>query len=221
MAICRGPGGPRHFHRVAVGMTRISGFAVAVTLVALAPLASCSSQSPKTPSASASAAATGTATAFNRLGYRFVVPTDWVAQEGYMDWDTWDGPPHKGTPPFDTFMSQASDPWIVVGKRQVHDSASLDQWIEQLRSDHLITYEPGECGAVEDQRATTLGGEPAEMLGFHCPVDGPDAVAAQVLTRHGDTGWVVMCFSEKGRAGTLPEHQQQCERWLSTFQFLP
>jgi len=202
-------------------MTRVSGFGLTVTLAVLAPLVSCSGQSPEAPSASVSASEAGTVTAFHRLGYRFVVPTNWVTQEGYMEWDTWDGPPHRGTPPFDTFMSQASDPWIVVGKRQVRDSASLDEWTEQLRSDHLITYKPGECGPVEDQRATTLGGETAKMLAFHCPVDGPDAVAAQVLTRHGDTGWVVMCYSEKGKTGTLPEHQRQCDRWLSTFQFLP
>jgi hypothetical protein len=201
-------------------MTRVSRFALIVTLVALAPMVSCSSQSPESPSASASATATDAGTSFPRLGYRFVVPTEWIVLEGYVDWDTWDEPPHRGTPPFDTFLSQMGDPWIVVGKRQVHDPVSLDQWIEQLRADHLITYKPGECVSVEDQRATTLGGEPAEMLGFHCPVDGPDAVAAQVLTRHGDTGWVVMCYSEKGKAGTLPEHEQQCDRWLSTFQFL-
>ncbi len=203
-------------------MTRVSRLVLAMTLVALGTLISCSSHSPRTAPASASATATDTATAFHRLGYRFVVPTDWVAHEGYVEWDTWDGhPPHRGSPPFDTFMARDADPWIVVGKRQVHDSASLAQWIEQLRSEHLITYQPGECGPVEDQRATTLGGEPAEMLGFHCPVDGPDAVAAQVVARHEDTGWVVMCYSEQGRAGALPEHQEQCERWLSTFQFLP
>jgi len=29
-----------------------------------------------------------------------------------------------------------------------------------------------------------------------------------------------MCFSEEGKAGPLPASEQQCERWLSTFQFL-
>jgi hypothetical protein len=202
-------------------MTRVTRCAIVVTLVALAAVVSCSGPSPTSPPASSSATAAEAGTSFPRLGYRFVVPTDWVVLEGYLEWDAWDEPPHRGTPPFDTFMSQTSDPWIVVGKRQVHDSASLDQWIEQLRVARLITYDPDQCVSTEDQRATSLADEPAQMLGFHCPVDGPDAVAAQVVARHGDTGWVVMCFSEKVKAGNLSEHEQQCERWLSTFQFMP
>lgn len=200
-------------------MTRAAALVLAAAL-ATAALASCSGTASPTSSPSG-AADTGPATDFQRLGYRFVVPADWAIQEGYMAWEEWDGAPHRGTPPFDTFMSQASDPWIVVGKRQVHDAATLDQWIEQLRSAGLITYEAHECRPVENRSVTTLGGEPAHMLGFHCPVDGPHAVAAQVLARHDDAGWVVMCFSERGKAGALPDHQRQCEKWLSTFEFLP
>lgn len=146
------------------------------------------------------------------------MPRDWIANEGYLDWDDLDSAPHRGTPAFDTFASPDSDPWIVVGSRRV-DGASLDQWIDELRSEGVITYEPGQCAPVEDERTTRLGGEPALMLAFHCPVDGPDAVAAQVLARHEDTGWVVMCYSETGVTGTLSEHEQQCERWLVSFEF--
>jgi hypothetical protein len=199
-------------------MTRLRAPALAVGLAALGSVVACSGPSAPTAASSTTATPTGNATQFDRLGYRFVVPQDWIANEGYLDWDDLDSKPHRGTPAFDTFASPDSDPWIVVGSRRV-DGASLDQWIDELRSEHVITYEPDQCGPVEDERTTTLGGEPAQMLAFHCPVDGPDAVAAQVLARHEDTGWVVMCYSETGRAGALAEHEQQCERWLSSFEF--
>jgi hypothetical protein len=200
-------------------MTRQSASVLAVALAALASAISCSGQATDSREAPARHSAAQVATEFDRLGYRLVVPAGWVAQEGYMDWDSWDGSPHRGTPPFDTFLSMDSDPWIVVGKRQVHDAAPLDEWVDRLQSDQVITYEAGECSAPEERRPTTLGGETAEMLAFHCPIDGPAAVAAQVIARHEDTGWVVMCYSEEGKTGSLAEHQDQCERWLSTFTF--
>ncbi len=201
-------------------MTRHSASVLAVTLAALASVISCSGQAvPRSDSSASEGPAEAAATQFDRLGYRFVVPAGWVAQEGYVDWDTWDGAPHKGTPPFDTFMATDSDPWIIVGKRQVQDSAPLDEWIDRLEADKAITYDAGECAPAEERRRTTLGGEPGEMLAFHCPVDGPAAVAAQILVRHEDSGWVLMCYSEAGKAGNLAEHQDQCERWLSTFEF--
>jgi hypothetical protein len=158
---------------------------------------------------------------FNRLGYSFVVPGGWFAQEGYLNWEDWSGPPHRGTPPFDTFMSPdpEGDPWILIGKRSLTSQISLDQWVEQLITSKAITYPPGECSPVEDDRATSLGGETARMLAFHCPVDGPKAVAVQVLATHGGEGWIAMCFSEEGKAGPLPAFERQCELWLSTFQF--
>lgn len=58
------------------------------------------------------------------------------------------------------------------------------------------------------------------MLSFHCPIDGPDAIAVQVLAKHGDDGWVVMCFNEKEAKGNLPEFEQRCNGWLSTFEFI-
>ena len=65
-----------------------------------------------------------------------------------------------------------------------------------------------------------LGERRHASLAFHCPVDGPKAIAVQVLATHNKDGWVVMCFSELGKAGPIPGLEQQCERWLSSFQFL-
>jgi hypothetical protein len=158
---------------------------------------------------------------FHRLGYRFAVPSGWFAIEGSIPWDDVAGPPHRGSPAFDTFASPESDPWIVVGKRPVTAKVSLEQWIKQLIATRAITYEPEECKSVEDDRATSLGGEKARMRAFHCPVDGPKAIAVQVLATHNKDGWVVMCFSELGKAGPISGLEQQCERWLSSFQFLP
>jgi hypothetical protein len=179
---------------------------------------SCSRQAAPPPASSPTGSPAADATGFDRLGYRLVVPQDWIATEGYLDWADLDAAPHRGTPAFDTISSPEDDPWIVVGSRPAK-GMSLARWIDTLRSDQVITYASDVCGPVEDERSMTLGGEPARMLAFHCPVDGPDAVAAQVLARHQDTGWVVMCYSERGRAGKLAEHEEQCERWLSSFEF--
>ncbi len=34
-------------------------------------------------------------------------------------------------------------------------------------------------------------------------IDGSDAIAVQVLAKHGDDRWVAMCFSEKEARGQL------------------
>jgi hypothetical protein len=51
-------------------------------------------------------------------------------------------------------------------------------------------------------------------------VTGPKAIAVQVLATHNNDGWVVMCYSELGKAGPISGLEQQCERWLSSFQLL-
>ncbi|WP_344139895.1 hypothetical protein [Pedococcus bigeumensis] len=80
-----------------------------------------------------------------------------------------------------------------------------------------ITY--GECVAPEHERAATLGGEVARMRAFHCPVDGPNALAIQVLTTHDGFGWVALCYSESGESGRIADAEQQCSTWLQEFSF--
>jgi hypothetical protein len=198
---------------------RVSGSTTLATAVLLVVVA-CSGPT-SSGRGSTAATASGTATVFHRLGYRFAVPTGWQSREGSLDWEQTGGPPRLAVPTFDAFFPPSEDPRILVGKRPVRNAAPLDRWIAQLRAGHLITYDPETCSAAEDQRSTTLGGAPAQMVAFHCPTDGPKAGAVQLLARHGDSGWVVQCFSGDGIAGPLTGLEKQCTTWLSSFRFVP
>jgi len=157
-----------------MGRAAVSHPILALAAVVLA--AGCSGTSQRTDNAGGSGSVvspTPSPAVFHRLGYRFTVPSGWSAQEGYVGWEEWSGAPHRGTPAFDTFSSPEADPWIVVGKRPLTAGVSLDQWIKQMTAIKAITYPPEECKPVEDDRPTSLGGEKARMLAFHCPVDGP------------------------------------------------
>jgi hypothetical protein len=195
-----------------------------VAVAALALVAGCSGTPQQTDEAGgvgpvSSPAPSPSPTVFQRLGYRFVVPEGWYASEGSRPWEGVGDPPHRSSAPFDSFLSPEADPWIVIGKRPLTTKVSLDQWIEQLIAIKAITYQPEECNPVEDDRPASLGGEPARMRAFHCPIDGPKAIGVQVLATHDMDGWVVMCFSEQGKAGSIAGLEQQCQRWLSSFQF--
>jgi hypothetical protein len=122
---------------------------------------------------------------------------------------------------FDTFVAPGlvRDPWMVVGKRTVAEAVSVDEWIRQMTAIKAITYPDRQCAAVEDEQTSELGGEEARLLAFHCPVDGPDAVAAQILAKHGRAGWLVMCYSEE-KLGSLEALEQHCAEWLRGFAFL-
>jgi hypothetical protein len=204
-------------------MSRTGAWRLLLVFTLLAWTAGCSGIAQRTDNAGgtgpASSPATGP-TVFHRLGYRFAVPSGWSATEGVLPWEGTGNPPHRSAPAFDTFATPDSDPWIVVGKRPLTTKVSLEQWIKQLIATKVITYHPDECKSVEDDRATDLGGEKARMLAFHCPIDGPKAIAVQVLATHNNDGWVVMCYSELGKVGPISGIEQQCERWLSSFQFL-
>jgi hypothetical protein len=88
-----------------------------------------------------------------------------------------------------------------------------------MRAAQAITYPVGDCDPAEEQVPATLGGEPAQMVAFHCPTDGPRAAIVQLLARHADTGWVVSCFSGEGVEGGLHGLEQQCQRWVGSFRF--
>jgi hypothetical protein len=198
--------------------------ALVATSAALIVTTSCSSgvTSGAGPSASPAASASGSATAthFQRLGYSLAVPAGWTSHEGSTDWPvTGGGPPRVGAPAFDDFLSPSSDPRILVGSQPVADSAPLDEWITHVRTSGAITYPPEDCNAAEDQTPGTLGGEPAQLVAFHCPTDGPGAAIVQVLTRHAGNGWIVSCFSGSGVAGGLPGLEEQCRRWVGSFRF--
>jgi hypothetical protein len=110
---------------------------------------------------------------------------------------------------------------MVIGMRPVAAGLSLTQWIREMTADHSITFSTAYCdNTAEDVRPSVLGGEKARLLGFTCPVGGPDTVAVEVLARHNDEGWFTMCVSEAQFARPLPDFEHQCETWLGTLQFL-
>jgi hypothetical protein len=110
------------------------------------------------------------------------------------------------------------DPWIVTGKRPA-PAMTLEQRIQQMRETGTITYRPEECRPVENDKEVFLAAEPARRLSFHCPVDGPDAIAVQVLAKHGDDGWVAMCFSEREASG--PTGVRRAVRQVAEFVRVP
>jgi hypothetical protein len=211
-------------------MSRLTVPALAATCAALLGTTACSSGSssavqaggsPSTsPSTSASASASATPTHFARLGYSLAVPPGWTSQEGSQDWPlTGSGPPRVAVSTFDDLLSPSSDPRILIGEQPVPDAAPLDQWIDHMRSSGAITYPPGDCNPAEQQTPGTLGGEPARLVAFHCPADGPDAAIVQVLARHAGTGWIVSCFSGSGAKGGLQGLEKECSGWVSSFRF--
>jgi hypothetical protein len=149
------------------------------------------------------------------LGYQFTVPAGWSAREGSIDWES--GPAHRDLPDVDTFHARDGDPWLLVQKRPLSGHPSLPAWIADMTARQDITY--AECVAPEHERPAMLGGEVARMRAFHCAVDGPDALAIQVLTTHNGFGWVVLCYSESGESGRIPAAEQQCSKWLQGFSF--
>jgi hypothetical protein len=182
-------------------MTSGRAFGVVLVSAAFALTSACSAapQVPSVPTASSVSqspvsSAAPTATRFERLNYQFRAPAGWVATEGYLPWEL--GAPHRGSPMFDTFVApDGGNWWIVVGKRPVKPDVSRDEWIRQMLDQQAITYSPDECRQAENQALVTLDAEQARMRSFHCPIDGPNAMAVQVLATHHNEGWVVMCYS--------------------------
>ena len=200
-------------------MRRVRGSVLTATAV-LVTIVSCSSpSSPARQAASTSPAASSTSHEFHRLGYSFTAPPGWQSQEGSVDWTQVGEPPRLGDAAFDAFVPPSQDPRILVGKRSVRDSVGLADWIAQMRAGHVITYTPDTCNAAEDQQPAALASEPAVMVAFHCPTDGPTAGIVQFLVRHGDSGWVVQCFSGDGVIGPLAGFEKQCRTWLASFRF--
>ena len=192
-------------------------------LAALAVLTALSSGCSEQPSVSQPAEETGSASAapqlFRRLGYRLAVPSGWSADEGYLPWRG-PNPPHRSAPQFDTFTDwyEDGDPFIVVGKRPVPRGVGLDEWIADMVRRRAITYPHHQCNEVEHARTIELDGEPARARAFHCPVDGTEAVAVQVLALHDGAGWVVMCYGH--HVGDIDVMERHCDGWLSSFEFL-
>ena len=82
-----------------------------------------------------------------------------------------------------------------------------------------ITYSPDECRQAENQALVSRDAEQARMRSFHCPIDGPNAMAVQILATHHNEGWVVMCDQEPAASPSLQTFEQQCDTWLKSFRF--
>lgn len=189
---------------------------VATTMLAAACTAPQPSRTPATHSTTGSPAPSPTP--FTGRGYVMAMPVGSYSLAGFGEW-------HEGVSParrvagFDTFQTPGGGPWIVIGRRPVSDGASLDQWVEHMRKTRTINYPPSVCMSPERSSLASLGGETALVLSFHCPVDGPLALATQVLTMHRGLGYAAMCYDEDPPRGPLPEFEQACLSLLEGFAF--
>jgi hypothetical protein len=96
---------------------------------------------------------------------------------------------------------------------------SRDEWISQMIDMHMLAYAADECGDVLSDRTVRLDGEQAGMRSFRCPVDGPDAVAVQVLATHSNEGWALVCGGDLTPPAQLSAFEQECQSLLAGFHF--
>jgi len=80
---------------------------------------------------------------------------------------------------------------------------SRDEWIRQMVAMHMLTYAADECSGVLEDQLVPLDGEEARMRTFRCPIDGPDAVAVQVLATHRNEGWALLCGGDVAPSAQL------------------
>jgi hypothetical protein len=153
----------------------------------------------------------------DRLGYMLDIPPRWTPTEGYIDW-AMGYAPHRGSAPFDTILSPANDPFILIGRQDVRSGAPLEQWIDRLRATQTITY-PDQCRAAHREPDTTLGGQPAEVFSLRCPDDTPNSVGVQILAVHAGSGFLFMCFSEAAEHGSPSRLANDCLDWSRGFSY--
>jgi hypothetical protein len=155
--------------------------------------------------------------ASDRLGYVFALPPRWTPTEGYIDW-VMGYEPHRESAPFDTILSPAKDPFILIGRQDVRSGTTLDQWIDRLRATQTITY-PDLCRPSHREPDTTLGGQPAAVLSLRCPDDTPTSVGVQIFALHAGSGFMFMCFSEAAEHGSPSRIARDCFDWSQGFRY--
>ena len=189
---------------------------VAATMLAAACTVPQPSRTPAPHSTTGSP--TPSPTLFTGPGYVMAMPVGSYSVAGVGEWNEGVSPARR-VAGFDTFQTPGGGPWIVIGRRPVSDGASLDQWVEHMRKTRTISYPSSVCVSPETRSVASLGGEAAIVLSFHCPVDGPLALATQVLTMHRGSGYAAMCYDEDPPRGALTEFQRACLSLLEGFAF--
>lgn len=180
----------------------------------------CSGERPaSSDSGSGPVSAAKSTPAFPALDYRLMVPAGWQKTAAREPWTLGGNVPGHTDPSVDAYQAPGGDVWFVVGKRQVSAEDSLADWIERMISSHTITFSQYCTNQVADQRRVSLGGDPAVLRAFKCQEFG-SIFAVQVLAKHHNDGWFVMCVSEGTVSRTLPNFERQCQQWLSTFEFV-
>jgi hypothetical protein len=161
---------------------------------------------------------TSTAKTFDGRGYEYAMPAGWYALPAVGEWELGVSPARRVTG-FDTFQDPRGQLWIVVGRRPVAPGTQLADWVQHMTDTKTISYPISTCVAPEHQAAGSLGDATAVVRSFHCPVDGPLAVAVQVLAIHENFGFVAMCFDEDQANGPIPEFEGACLNLLKGFAF--
>ena len=191
-----------------------------VPLLAVALVASCAgSESSEAPlSGNLTTSTTSTVKTFHGRGYEYAMPAGWYALPAVGEWELGISPARRVTG-FDTFQDPRGQLWIIVGRRPVAPGTQVADWVQHMTDTKTISYPISTCVAREHQAAGCLGDATALVRSFHCPVDGPLAVAVQVLAIHEGFGFVAMCFDEEQANGSMPEFEKACLNLLKGFAF--
>jgi hypothetical protein len=192
-----------------------------VPLLAAALVASCAGSGPSgapVPSSSTTSTTSAAAQTFDGRGYVYALPAGWYGLPAVGDWELGTSPARR-VMGFDTFQAPHGELWIVVGRRPVTPGSQVADWVRHMTDTKTITYPASTCDAPEHEATATLGHAPALVRSFHCPVDGPLAVAVHVLAIHENFGFVAMCFDKEQANGPIPEFEGVCLRLLTGFSF--
>lgn len=191
---------------------------VCVTFCAMALSAGCAEQGEEAPEPPGTnlIPASGSET-LSRPGYTVGVPQDWLAREGFTEWDPGTSP-FCGSPPFDTLTSPDGDPCTLIGRQQLPKDSSLDDWVATLRETDTVTY-PTLCLPPRGPSEATVAGEAARTYVLRCPEVSRDAIAVHVFAANGRWGYLFMCYSEANAKAQISALERSCRAWLGSVRF--
>ena len=190
-----------------------------IALLGASLAAGCAEAAAPGPVPNRSTTSTATAsTPFDGRGYEYAMPAGWYAVPAIGEWQLGTSPARRVVG-FDTFQAPQGGLWIVVGRRPVAAGTQVAEWARQMTDTKTLSYPASTCVAPEHEADASLGEVPALVRSFHCPVDGPLAVAVHVLAIHGGHGFVAMCFDEEQANGPIPGFEGACLRLLRGLTF--
>lgn len=147
----------------------------------------------------AGAAAGGAAKVFKstRYQYSLVLPRSWTVLHFRGKWIS--GEVQPNSPATDTYSNQALSRYVIVARQGLPAGTTLDAWTQSLTQ---ITS--GDCGPLETQSVTSLGGEAADLHTYHCSGEGYYLIVVTALHRgRGYQVYLASKASDDAADGTL------------------